>query len=107
MMKRLVWFTAGAVAGAGGSAYAKRKARQAATRYRPVSMAKSAVDRLADAVREGRAAMVAREAELRAAEEAEIAPRPVVVVETTAVELVDPAYVPRRAHRGPRRRSRR
>jgi len=107
MMKRLVWFTAGAVAGAGGSAYLRRKARQAANRYRPVSMAKGAVDRVADAVREGRAAMVAREAELRAAQEPPGAPS-VVVVETAAVELVPPVPpADRRVGRGPRRRSRR
>ena len=53
-MKRLVWFAAGAAAGVGGTAYAKRKAREAAERYRPVNLAKSAVDRVADAVREGR-----------------------------------------------------
>ena len=68
-MKRLVWFTAGAAAGVGGAAYAKRKARQAAERYKPVNMAKGAVDRVADAVREGRAAMAAKEAELKARQE--------------------------------------
>jgi hypothetical protein len=110
MMKRVVWFTAGAVAGIGGSAYAKRKAREAAHRYRPVSLAKGAVDRVTDAVREGRAAMAAREAELRAAQEAEIDAvdvLPVVVMETTALEVVRPAPTDRRARSGPRRRSRR
>jgi hypothetical protein len=107
-MKRLVWFAAGAVAGAGGSAYAKHKARQAANRYRPVSVAKGAVDRVAGAVREGRAAMVAREAELRAAQERPPAP-PVVVVEMAAVEVEPPPASPadRRVQLGPRRRSRR
>jgi hypothetical protein len=110
MMKRVVWFTAGAVAGVGGSAYAKRKAREAANRYRPVSLAKGAVDRVTDAVREGRAAMAAREAELRAAQEADAdAPEavPVVLVETTAGEVVRPAPTDRHARSGPRRRSRR
>jgi hypothetical protein len=110
MMKRVVWFTAGAVAGIGGSAYAKRKAREAAHRYRPVSLAKGAVDRVTDALREGRAAMAAREAELRAAQEAEIDAvdvLPVVVMETTALEVVRPAPTDRRARSGPRRRSRR
>ena len=103
-MKRLVWFAAGAAAGVGGTAYAKRKARQAAERYRPVNLAKGAVDRLADAVREGRAAMAAKEVELKARQDIEPAPAApvqVLVVESVAVES---GHQPRR---GPRRRSRR
>ena len=99
-MRRIMWFTAGAAAGVGGAAYAKRKARQAAERYKPVN--KGAVDRFTDAVREGRAAMVEREAQLRARQEPPPAPPvPVYFVEVPAAEVV-------RDHRsGPRRRSRR
>jgi hypothetical protein len=103
-MKRLVWFAAGAAAGVSGTAYAKRKARQAADRYRPVNMAKGAVDRVADAVREGRAAMAAKEAELKRRQD--VKPEPAAPVQVLVVEAVaaEPA-VSRRA--GPRRRSRR
>jgi ferric-dicitrate binding protein FerR (iron transport regulator) len=94
MMKRAVWFALGAAAGAGGSAYARRKARAAAARYAPGNLARGAVDRVSDALREGRAAMATKEAELRA----------VAVVEPSSVEL-GPARVSPRY--GPRRRSRR
>jgi hypothetical protein len=104
-MKRLVWFAAGAAAGVGGTAYAKRKAREAAQRYRPINMAKGAVDRLADAVREGRSAMAAKEAELKARSDAQ-EPAPVPAVQVLLVEsaTVDAAGASRL---GPRRRSRR
>ena len=116
-MKRLVWFAAGAAAGVGGTAYAKRKAREAADRYRPVSLAKGAASRVAEAVREGRSAMAAKEAELKARQDSDASgvsptttppttapptttPPVPAVVEATAVEAGS-----RRA--GPRRRSRR
>jgi hypothetical protein len=104
-MSRLMWFAAGAAAGVGGSVYAKRKAREAAERYRPVNVAKGALDRLTDAVREGRTAMVAREAELRARQDTPATataavPASIYVVEVPAADVV-------RDHRaGPRRRSR-
>ena len=104
-MKRLMWFAAGAAAGVGGTAYAKRKAREAAERYRPVSLAKSAVDRVADAVREGRLTMAAKERELKARTGSEPAPPPVPPVQVLVVEAVPADALPRRA--GPRRRSRR
>ena len=108
MMRRLMWFTAGAVAGVSGSAYARRKAREAAERYRPVSMAKGAVERVADAVREGRAAMVAREAELRAAHDADGHPASPEVRGLSALSGALPSDFPgERARSGPRRRSRR
>jgi hypothetical protein len=103
-VKRLVWFAAGAAAGVGGTAYAKRKAREAANRYRPVSMAKGAVGRVADAVREGRSAMAAKEAELKARQDSAPPATPpiqVLVVDAAGAE----AALPSRA--GPRRRSRR
>ena len=102
-MKRLVWFAAGAAAGVSGAAYAKRKARQAAERYRPVNMAKGAVDRFTDAVREGRAAMAAKEAELQARQEPADRPRR---CRCSSWRCRPPTAV--RDHRsGPRRRSRR
>jgi hypothetical protein len=107
-MKRVVWFAAGAVAGVSGSAYARRKAREAAVRYRPVSMAKGAVDRVTDAVREGRKAMVAREAELRAAQPAGVRPSPRELGPLNARQGDLPSNFPaERSRTGPRRRSRR
>jgi hypothetical protein len=106
-MSRLMWFAAGAAAGVGGSMYAKRKAREAAERYRPVNVAKGALDRFTEAVREGRAAMVAREAELRARQDApSLAPVPTTAPSIYVVEVpATDAVRDRRA--GPRRRSRR
>lgn len=72
-MRRVTWFVSGAVAGAAGVGYAKRKVRATAAQFAPSQVAASAVARardrlsdLADAVREGRAAMRLKEAELRA-----------------------------------------
>jgi hypothetical protein len=103
MMKRAVWFAVGAVAGVGGSTYAKRKAREAAARLNPVTVAKGAVDRVTDAVREGRVAMAAKEAELRLAQFPADGPEPapVVLVDASSVEVL------RAPRSGPRRRSRR
>jgi hypothetical protein len=79
MMKRVTWFVSGVAAGAAGAGYAKRKVKQTAASLTPVNVAKQAAgavrDRsrhLADAVREGRAAMHAREDELRARREHEV-----------------------------------
>jgi hypothetical protein len=66
MMKRLTWFVGGALAGAAGAGAAKRKVRQAATVLSPVHLGPRAAHRVGDAVRVGRRAMRAREAELRA-----------------------------------------
>lgn len=69
-MKRVTWFVGGVAAGAAGATYAKqavrKRARQTATRLNPVTLAKKAGTNVAGAIREGRAAMKAREAELRA-----------------------------------------
>lgn len=72
MFKRVTWFMAGAVTGAGGSVYARRKAKEAAAKYRPVAVARNTAVRVkgrasdvVEAVRDGRAAMREREAELR------------------------------------------
>lgn len=66
MIKRLSWFVGGAVAGIAGASVAKRKAKEVAAEYAPAQMAKKAGDRVRDAVAEGKRAMKAKEAELRA-----------------------------------------
>jgi hypothetical protein len=112
--KRVSWFVVGAAAGAGDSLYARRKARQAVERMQPTNVAKVAVVKargtgrsVVDAVREGRAAMKAKEAELRAADgrSATAAPPPTIVVIDAAAVLESDEFQPRR--NGPRRRSRR
>jgi hypothetical protein len=66
MMKRLTWFVGGAVAGVAGAGIAKRKVKQAATHLAPKNIANGVASRMRDAVAEGRVAMRAKEAELRA-----------------------------------------
>lgn len=73
MMKRLTWFVGGAAVGAIGAGAAKRKVKSVAVELTPVRVAHRATVRvrdrgrdLADAVREGRLAMRAKEVELRA-----------------------------------------
>jgi hypothetical protein len=73
MMRRTVWFVGGVAAGAAGAGYAKRKVTTAARKLAPANVAAGAVGtvkrssrRVADAVREGRAAAQVRERELRA-----------------------------------------
>jgi len=66
MIKRLTWFLGGALAGIAGAGIAKRKMKATAARLGPVRVAKSAAQRTRDAMVEGRLAMRAREAELRA-----------------------------------------
>lgn len=72
-MRRVVWFAGGVVAGATGAGYARRKVTATARRVAPANVARGAVggvrrsgQRVADAVREGRAAARLRERELRA-----------------------------------------
>ncbi len=72
-MRRVTWFVSGAVAGAAGVGYAKRKVRATAAHFAPSNVAASVVGRakgrigdLADAVREGRDAAREKEADLRA-----------------------------------------
>ena len=79
MLKRVTWFLGGAAAGAAGASYAKRKVKQAAAQLAPVNVARDAAERarhrgrdVVDALREGRAAMVAREDELRARRDARV-----------------------------------
>ncbi len=73
MIKRLTWFVGGAVLGAVGTGRAKKKVRSVADELAPVQVARKATERVrrrghdvADAVREGRRAMRAKELELRA-----------------------------------------
>ena len=66
MMKRLVWFVSGAVAGIAGAGFAKRKAREAVEELAPTAVARRTVRRVRDAISEGRTAARVREAELRA-----------------------------------------
>lgn len=73
MMKRVTWFVSGAVAGVAGAGYAKKKVKATASQLVPVQVAKSAVAKVrvrgsdvVDAVRDGRQAMKAKEAELKA-----------------------------------------
>ena len=73
MMKRVTWFVGGVATGAVGVGAAKRKIRSAAAELTPghvvrrtSATAKRRVSDVAEAVREGRRAMRAKEAELRA-----------------------------------------
>ena len=66
MIERLTWFIGGAVAGIAGASVAKRKAKAVAAEYAPAQVAKKAGDRVREAVAEGKRAMKAKEAELRA-----------------------------------------
>jgi hypothetical protein len=80
-MKRVTWFVSGVAAGAAGAGYAKKKVRQTASQLAPANVAKSAAAKVkgqgrnvVDAVREGRAAMHAREDELKARRDARVEP---------------------------------
>jgi hypothetical protein len=65
MFKRVRWITTGIAVGVGGSVWAQRKLKTAASRYRPAGVAEAAAARARDALEEGRTAMRQREAELR------------------------------------------
>ena len=73
MIKRVTWFVAGAATGAAGAIATARKVRRTAERLAPSNVARTAVDGIrdrahdvAEAVREGKLAMVAKEQQLRA-----------------------------------------
>jgi len=79
MKRRVTWFVGGLVAGAAGAGYAKKKVRNTASQLAPVNVVRSAGARVRDqsrhvvgAIREGRAAMHAREDELKARRDARI-----------------------------------
>lgn len=72
-MKRITWFAGGIVAGAAGSVVAGRKIKAKAQQLKPVNVAKNAVGKvkervrdLTEAVKEGREAMHDKEVELKA-----------------------------------------
>jgi hypothetical protein len=76
MMRRLVWFAGGVATGAATAGYARRRVSATARRLAPTNVARTAARtvrrsgrRVADAVREGRAAAQVRERELRAERE--------------------------------------
>jgi hypothetical protein len=66
MIKRLTWFVGGAVAGVAGAGFAKRKVKKAAANLTPKHVIHGVTGRIRDAISEGRDAMRAKEAELRA-----------------------------------------
>ena len=122
MPKRVTWFVVGAAAGATGSVYAKRKARKAVERMQPNNVARVAVVRarssgrsVVDALKEGRTAMRAKEAELRETRDVRegrsgnpnvVLPQgPTIVVVENASVLDGDEF--RALRSGPRRRSRR
>ena len=65
-MKRVFWFTAGAASGVAGTMWAQQKVKHAAAAAKPRAVAARTVDKVRDAVREGRLGMRQKEAELRA-----------------------------------------
>ncbi len=72
-MKRVTWFVSGMAAGAAGVTYTTKKVKKTAAQLAPANVARQAATKLkdrthdlADAVREGRDAMRAKEAELLA-----------------------------------------
>lgn len=78
-MKRITWFVTGVAAGATGANYAAKKVKQTAAQLAPSAVAKGAAAKVkatgrnvVDAVREGRAAMHAREDELKARRDAQV-----------------------------------
>jgi hypothetical protein len=73
-MRRVVWFAGGVVTGAAGIGYARRKVVTTARRMAPANVARTTVHsvrqsgrRVAEAVREGRAAARVREPRARVA----------------------------------------
>ena len=65
MAKRLVWFAAGAGAGAAGATYLRRKLRQATRRATPVRPASNASARVKAAASDARAALAEGTAAVR------------------------------------------
>lgn len=72
MIKRLTWFLSGMVAGVTGVWYGSRRLKEKAESLKPVAVARDAaakarsrVDDVVDAIREGRGAMRDKELQLR------------------------------------------
>jgi hypothetical protein len=79
MSKRVTWFVGGVAAGVAGAGYAKRKVKATASALAPANIAKRTAQKvrnqghtIVDAVREGRAAMNAREDELKIRRDARV-----------------------------------
>ena len=66
MMKRLTWFLGGAAAGIAGLGLAKRKVKEVSADLAPMQVAKKAGTRVREAIADGKRAMKAKEAEMRA-----------------------------------------
>lgn len=78
-MKRLTWFVTGVAAGATSASYATKKIKRTASQLAPANVARNAAGRakqggrkVVEAVKEGRAAMRAREDELKARRDARV-----------------------------------
>ncbi len=78
-MKRITWFVTGVAAGVTGASYATKKIKRTASQLAPANVAKGAAGRakrggqkVVAAVKEGRAAMQAREGELKARRDARV-----------------------------------
>jgi len=73
MIKRLIWFVSGVVAGISGVLYAGKRVKRSVTSFTPVKVAqratqttRSRLNSVADAFREGRDAMRDKEFEMKA-----------------------------------------
>ncbi len=80
-MKRVTWFVTGVAAGATGASYATKKVKERAQQLKPANVAKGAASKVknggakvVDALRDGRAAMKAKEDELRARRDLSVEP---------------------------------
>ncbi len=101
MLKRVTWFLGGAAAGAAGATAAKRKVARTAAQLPPVRAARrvattvrSASDRVASAVRDGRQAMHETEVRLRAKRDGEeVAPIEVIDGRIVATGEIKPGQV--------------
>ncbi len=78
-MKRITWFVTGVAAGVTSASYATKKIKRTASQLAPVNVAKGAASRakqggrkVVAAVKEGRAAMHAREDELKVRRDARV-----------------------------------
>jgi len=73
MIKRLIWFVSGVVAGISGVLYAGKRVKRSVTSFTPIKVAqratqttRSRLNSIADAFREGRDAMRDKEFEMKA-----------------------------------------
>jgi hypothetical protein len=78
-MKRITWFVTGVAAGATGASYATKKVKERAQQLKPANVPRGAAAkvkgggaRVVEAIRDGRAAMQAKEDELRARRDHEV-----------------------------------